>query len=188
MSKPIISLHRANKSVFTTDDLRIIWDEADSEKLKNKIAYFTRSGQLKRLAKGVYALDDNYNRYELATSIYSPSYISFETVLRNEGLIFQHYQTIFSASYLSRELAVDDNQLTYRKIKNEVLVNTDGIIQHSGFAIASKERALLDTLYINPKFYCDNLSQVDWTTCMSLVGIYDNKSLVSRVEEMKQHA
>jgi len=41
------------------------------------------------LRRGLYAKDNSYDKNELATKIYIPSYISFETVLRNAGAIFQ---------------------------------------------------------------------------------------------------
>lgn len=63
------------------------------------------------------------NFLELANKIYTPSYISFEIVLVKEGIIFQKYQTIFAASYLSRRIKVGEQEIFYRKIKNEILLN-----------------------------------------------------------------
>jgi predicted transcriptional regulator of viral defense system len=188
MSNLIVQLHQEHKTVFTVDDLRIVWQEPDSKKLKSKIHYYTDSGQLIRLSKGVYALDGEYNTYELATSIYTPSYISFETVLRSEGLIFQHYTGLFVATYLSREVEVKNQKLMYRKIKQEVLVNPEGIIQKEGYAIASRERALLDMLYVDPNFYFDNLSGIHWQDCHRLVDMYTNKSLKARMTELESNA
>jgi len=38
--------------------------------------------------RGIYAKDKNYDRLELANRIYTPSYISLETVLSREGIVF----------------------------------------------------------------------------------------------------
>jgi len=68
--------------------------ENNPDNLKAKIAYYVKQGVLIRLTRGVFAKNKDYNPKELATSIYTPSYISFETVLREAGVIFQHYDTI----------------------------------------------------------------------------------------------
>jgi predicted transcriptional regulator of viral defense system len=59
------------------------------------------------------------NKFEIATKIYKPSYISFETVLSQSGVIFQYYSQIFVASYLTREIEVDGQKYFYRKINKE---------------------------------------------------------------------
>jgi hypothetical protein len=54
-----------------------------------RVSYYVKNSQLIRLRRGLYAKDNDYNKYELATKICIPSYVSFETVLRNAGAIFQ---------------------------------------------------------------------------------------------------
>jgi predicted transcriptional regulator of viral defense system len=188
MKNPILELHQKNKTVFTTDDLRIIWKQANSEQLKSKVQYYVSKGDLIRLTKGIYALDDDYNQMELATSMYTPAYVSFETVLREHGLIFQHYESIFVASYLSREVTVQSTTMVYRKLKQEVLVNPEGILHEAGYAKATKERAVLDTLYLKPNFYFDNLHGLDWTLCRSMATLYQNQALIDRLKSLEQNA
>lgn len=54
--------------------------------------------------KGTYARDKNYDQLEVVNTIFTLAYISLETVLGREGVIFQHYDQIFVISYLSREI------------------------------------------------------------------------------------
>jgi len=188
IKKPIITLLQKQQSIYTVDDLRMVWEEPDSAKLKSRIQYYVKQGDLYRLSRGVYSVRAEYDQMELVTSVYKPSYISFETVLRENGVIFQHYDTIFAASYLSREMKIKNTKVVYRKLKQSLLINPEGIINNPGYAKASKERALLDTLYLKPEFYFDNLKEIDWVTCRNLATIYDNQSLLDRLNILEQDA
>lgn len=188
IKNPILQLYKKNKNIFTLDDLRIVWEESNSENLKSKVKYYIDGGDLFRISKGVYSISPDYNPKELITSLYQPSYISFETVLRENGVIFQHYDTIFAASYLSREMEIKNTKVVYRKLKQSLLINPEGIINNPGYAKASKERALLDTLYLKPEFYFDNLKGIDWAACRNLATIYDNQSLLDRLNILEQDA
>ncbi len=68
-------LYQAQKTVLTIKDIALIWQETEQANLKAKIAYYVKQGALIRLIRGVFAKDKNYNPRELATSMYSPSYI-----------------------------------------------------------------------------------------------------------------
>jgi hypothetical protein len=116
----------------------------------------------------------DYNRLELATSILKPAYVSFETVLAAEGLIFQVYEKIFAASYASREVIVDQQIYSYRKLKDPVLVNPLGIELTQETSIATPERAFLDTLYIHADYHFD-----------SLLPLYTNLRMEGRVYRLR---
>ena len=94
----ILDLMRSKKTIFTFKDLILLWGESDVGFVKKKINRYVKAGKMNAVRKGIYSKDKNYDKYELATRIYTPSYISFETVLREAGVIFQHYNAIFVAS------------------------------------------------------------------------------------------
>lgn len=96
-------LYESSKTILTIKDLALIWQETNQNNLKAKVAYYVKQDVLIRLTRGIFAKNKNYDLKELATSIYSPSYISFETVLREAGIIFQHYSTE-RGSYFSKIL------------------------------------------------------------------------------------
>ena len=185
----LVKLYQSPKTIFTAKDISLLWAENDFNNLKAKIAYYVKNGGLIRLKNGIYAKDKNYNIRELATSLYTPSYISFETVLRDTGVIFQYYDSIFVAGNRPRQVKCDGHDFIYRKLADEILYNPKWIIQDKGIAIASKERAFLDMIYLFKEYYFDNLAGIDWQVCFELVSIYKNQQLVKRLNKYhKNHA
>ena len=177
----IAKLYQSSKTILTTKDIALIWEETNTANLLSKIKYYAKQGSLIRLTRGVFAKDKNYNPKELATSIYTPSYISFETVLRETGIIFQHHDSVFVAGPYPTTKKIDGNTIVFRKLKDIVLYNALGIKNEKNYSIATPERAFLDTIYLSPKFYFDNLRSINWSTCFEFAKIYDNKQLIKRV-------
>ncbi len=181
MDNLIAKLYQSPKTIITTKDLALLWGETNAINLKSKIGYYAKQGVLVRLTRGVFAKDKNYNPKELATSIYTPSYISFETVLREAGIIFQHYDTVFVAGPWPLTKKIGQHTFTFRKLKDSVLYSANGIKNENNFSIATPERAFLDMIYLFPKYYFDNLHTINWELCLELVKIYDNKELIKRL-------
>lgn len=189
MDSSVAKIYQSHKTILTSKDLGLIWEETNQNNLKAKIAYYVKQGALVRLTRGVFAKDKNYDPKELATSLYTPSYISFETVLREAGIIFQHYDTIFAAGPWPRTIIVDKTKITFRKLKDTVLYNPVGVKNKNNYSIASPERAFLDTIYLFPKYPFDNLRSLDWEECFELVNIYHNQQLIKRLKKYrKQYA
>lgn len=186
MDNSLVKLYKISKTILTTRDLAIIWQMDNMNNLKSKVAYYANKGDLVRLRRGIYAKNEEYNPKELATSIYTPSYISFETVLREEGVIFQYRNTIFVASKWPKNIKINRHSFTFRKIKKSVLYNTAGIVIKRNYSIASKERAFLDTIYLFTEYYFDNLRKINWEKCFEIVKIYNNKNLKERLEKYYQ--
>jgi len=178
----ILDIFRSKNTVFTFKDLSLILGETDKNYLKKKIYRYVKAKKLYSIRRGLYAKDKNYDKFELATKIYTPSYISFETVLAKEGVVFQFYKQIFVASYLTREIIVDGQIYSYKKIKDEILTNHLDIEQKENYAIASLERAFLDTLYLYKNYHFDNLSPINWKKVFEILPIYKNKALEKRVK------
>lgn len=176
----IIDVYRSVNTVFTTKDISLIWEENNISILKSRIHYYVKTGKLQQIRKGIYTKDKNYNLLELANKIYTPSYISLETVLQKEGVIFQYYSTISVISYLSRCIAVGEQKFIFHKIQNKILMNIAGIIKKNTYFIATKERAFLDALYLYKDYYFDNLGSLNWGFCQKLIPIYGSKAMVKR--------
>jgi len=184
----IAKLYQSPKTILTIKDIALIWEETNTVNLLSKIKYYAKQESLIRLTRGVFAKDKNYNPKELATSIYTPSYISFETVLREAGIIFQHQEAIFVAGPYPTTKKIGNHVITFKKLKDSVLYNALGIKNEKNYSIASPERAFLDTIYLSPKFYFDNLRSINWELCFELVKIYDNKQLIKRLAAYKKYA
>lgn len=177
----LAALLRSNKTVFTSKDIALLWQDSGSSATRVRVNYYVKSGDLYHIRKGLYAKDKNYNKLELATRIFTPSYVSFETILAREGLIFQYYEQIFVASYITREIFIDGQVYSYKKIKNETLINSFGVEQVDETSIATKERAFLDTLYVNNDYHFDNLHTLDWDKIFLMLPIYKNKRMAKKV-------
>ena len=176
-------LLRSPYTIFSTKDVALLWGESNASRVSDRLKTYVRSGKLVRVRRGLYAKDKNYNRLELATRIYTPAYISFETVLTREGTVFQYYGNIFVASYIGRDIVADGQPISFVRMKDYILSNTAGIEHKDGVAIASKERAFLDRLYVSKEYYFDNLDSLDWSQVFTLVPIYKSKRLEKTVQK-----
>jgi len=176
-------LLRSSKTVFSVQDVALLWGESESTTITNRLKKYIRAGKLLRVRHGLYAKDENYDRYELATRIYTPSYIGFETVLTREGVSFQYYGNIFVASYLNREIEANGQKITYVRMKRSVLSDTTGINHVNGVAWATKERAFLDRLYVTKEYHFDNLNVLDWDKVFEILTVYENKRLEKQVKK-----
>jgi len=184
----ISTILRSGKTVFSFKDIVLLWGDTDLNLARIRVDYYVKNGELIRLRRGLYAKDKNYNKLELATKIFTPAYVSFETVLAQEGVTFQYYSQIFVASYLTREIEIDGQVYLFKKIKDLVLSNAVGIENKNEQSIATKERAFLDTIYINKDYHFDNLASLDWEKVFAILPIYANQRMAKKVQEFYEYA
>src|SRR3989344_1054703 len=176
-------LLRSSKTIFSTKDAALLWNENDNSVVTDRLKKYVKAGKLFRAYRGLYAKDQKFDYFELATRIYTPSYISFETVLTRAGVNFQYYGNIFVASYVNREIGVGEQKITFVRMKDYVLSNTVGIEHKEGYAIATRERAFLDRIYVSKDYHFDNLSNLSWDKIFEILPIYNNKRLNKKVKE-----
>lgn len=176
-------LLRSPQTVFSTKDAALFWGEEKQTIITARLHKYVKTGKLINVHRGFYVKDKNYNRFELATRIYTPSYISFETVLGRAGITFQYYGNIFVASYINREIEVDGQKISFIRMKDYVLSNTVGIEHEDGIATATKERAFLDRVYVSRQYYFDNLGGVDRNKVFEILPIYHNKRMEKAVKK-----
>jgi len=182
------TLLRSPKTIFSIQDVSLMWGEENEITISIRLNKYVKAGKLIRVRRGLYVKDKNYDRFELATRIYTPSYISFETVLTREGVNFQYYGNIFVASYINREISVGEQKITFVRMKNYVLSNTAGIEHKEGYAIATRERAFLDRVYVSKDYHFDNLANLNWDKVFEILPIYHNKRLDKKIKEyFKSH-
>jgi len=182
----IPTILRSPKTVFTFKDIVLLWGDSGN-RVRVRLNYYIKKGDLIHIRRGFYAKDRDYDKLELATRIFTPSYISFETILGEAGIIFQYYNSIFSASYLTRNITINDQRYSYRKIKDTTLTDKAGIDNRDQYSVASPERAFLDTVYINRDYHFDNLSSLSWDKVFKILPIYKNKIMLKKVEKLYKH-
>lgn len=180
-------LLRSPKTVFSTKDAALLWSEGKESTISARLNKYVRSGKLIRVRRGLYVKDKDYDRFELATRICTPSYVSFETVLTRQGVNFQYYGNIFVASYVNREMEVDGQKIDFVRMKDYVLSNTAGIEHEGGYALASKERAFLDRIYVSKDYHFDNLNALDWDKVFEILPIYHNSRVEKKVRMYFEH-
>lgn len=178
----ILGLMRSKKTIFTFKDLALMWGETDVDFIKKKIYRYVKAGKMNAVRKGIYSKDKNYDKYELATKINTPAYVSLETVLGAAGVTFQFYSQIFIVSYKTKEIKCNGQKYSYKKIKDTILTNQIGIESRENYNIASPERAFLDRIYISKDYYFDNLDVLNWDKIFEILPIYNNKRMNNKVD------
>jgi len=185
MDNILKKLLKTHQTVFSFKEL-LIKSKSKEDNLKSQLNYYIKNGDLYHIRRGLYAKNKNYNKLELAVKILTPSYVGFETVLSQAGIIFQYYSSIFVASYQSREIKCDNHVYIFRKIKSEILTDFTGIQILNNSSIATPERAFLDILYLHKEFYFDNLEPINWKKVYEILPIYKNKRMSNIVKKYHQ--
>lgn len=180
----LLDLYKDKASVFTMQGIAMAYGQGlERNTIKNRMISYVKKGEIINPRKGIYA-KPGYDEKELACLLYTPSYISLEYVLQRAGIIFQYSDEITSVGNLSRSVEIDGKVYRYRKIKGEILIDTAGIIREGNVNIATQERAFLDTLYLNSNYYFDNPISLDKQKVLSLLPIYNSKTLEQRVTKI----
>jgi len=171
------------KTVFTKKDLEKILDFRSKEALDKFLYRSKKDWIIKNIFYGIYVLK-NYDIFELACKIKKKSYISLETVLKENWIIFQYYEKIFLVSDNSLEKKVDEKVFVFKKIKDEILLNQLWLIHKKNYTIASVERAICDRIYLSKNYYFDSLEWVDFEKLEEISKIYNNKRVILEVKKL----
>ncbi len=177
----------SKKTVFSYEDMRIILWIANKNTLKKIFERACKNNIFQKIYRWIYTLK-NYDTKELAVKIKKNSYISFETVLKEQWVIFQNYgNKIFLASDNSGNKKVWDLEIIFLKVKNSILQNPIWLENKWNYIIANKERALCDRIYLTKNYYFDNLEDIDVEKLLNIAKIY-NKRVILQVNKLIKHA
>lgn len=184
----ILNIFKGSKTVFSFKDILLTSGGVSPDLLRERIYYYTKQGILYHIRRGLYAKDKNYDKFELATKIFTPAYISFETVLGEAGITFQFYNKIFIASYQSKEIVCDNQVYNFKTIKDSILTNDLGIEKRENYSIATSERAFLDVIYLCQDYHFDNLSPLNWDKIREILPIYGGNKRMEKVVKINYKA
>jgi len=179
----ILEIYKDSRTVFRLSGIAMMFPQEESKYLSERLGYYVQTGRLLNPRKGIYAKPE-YNPLEFANLLYTPSYISLEYVLQQAGIIFQYDSRYTSVSYLSREIEADNKRYSYRRIKEEIIMNNIGIIQRDNINIATPERAFLDMLYLSKDFFCDNIHSLDRPLIDRIIPAYQSVALEKRTFQL----
>ena len=118
----------------------------------DKIKRDARNGLLFRINRGIYETDSSTDPYLLASSILSPSYLSFDFALSYYGLIPEKVISVTSASLNVRKNKTFINafgRFEFSDIPADAFSEGLTYIEEGGYTvkIATKEKAICDSLY-----------------------------------------
>lgn len=138
----------------------------DYSNRNTKLSREIEKGNLFKIVKGLYETDPNIPGYLLASSIYGPSYISFEYALSFYGLIPERVTTVTSATFdkkKKKQYNTDFGVFTYRDVPKLVYPEEIILKEEDGYSyqIATPEKALCDKLYtLSPLYNYSNLENM----------------------------
>jgi len=184
----IKELLRSRKTAFTIQDMAVLFD-LKRPYLRTVLGRLVARGDLIRVKRGLYLVQGKeINFLEMAGKLKQPSYVSLETVLASNGIVFQDYsQTIFSVSDNTIKMKVLGKNFEYYKLKDDILLNPLGVEIRDGVMQASIERAVCDRLYFSPGYYFDNLKKVDPDNLLRVAKIYNNQRLQKEIEKLARN-
>lgn len=162
----------SGKSVFTLGDIQSFLGEKDRRNIVMSSRRMVKAGLILKVGKGYYALNKDYNRYELANAIISPSYVSLHSALLFWGVAFQKEETVHSVAPLNYERQLDGILYSYHAMKKELFFDMRGIIVKDNVSIAGRERAILDSFYFGLLVNIDNQEAIARNELQSLSLIY----------------
>lgn len=180
----IEKLASSGKTVFSIEDLTVLWELSDRRKLIERIKYYLRAKRLTHIAKGVYAYGQTYTPLDVAQKIVPLSYISLYTASQIHGLTFQYYQSVYAISLRSKTYIVKDQQYIYHKVKETIFYSQLGLTDNGTYIMADKERTICDCLYVFPGFNFDNLRNVDTKKLQTISMIYGNKRVEKEIQKL----
>ena len=177
-------LAQSGKSIFTTSDLAVIWSIPERRKLIELIKYYPRTSRLTSITKGVYAYGHSYTNLDIAQKLVPFSYISLYTSAQIHGLTFQHYDTTHAMALNTKKYLLPAGRFEYHRLKASAFYNPLGIIKNDHYLLAGPERTVADCLYTYPNFSFDNLRPIDPKKLNEIAKIYDNSSLLRRINKV----
>lgn len=164
----------------------------------DKIKRDAKNGVIFRLTRGIYETDKNTNPCLLASSILSPSYLSFDWALSYYGLIPEKVMAITSASLKVRKNKTFINKFgrfEYSDISSNVFSEGLTYLESGDYIvkIATKEKAICDSLskwrvvrnikdlkellFVDKRIDEDEFASCDFNLMMRLAALYNKTNL-----------
>jgi hypothetical protein len=103
-----------------------------------------KKGVLIPIYKGLYSTVpiEQLDPLELGKQLFTITYLTTETVLAKDGIITQTTYAYTFVSSQSKKVNVGNWNLSIRRLKDEYLYNTIGIVNKNGNFVATTERLL----------------------------------------------
>ena len=186
--------------VITLTEISKSFPDFDTKNLVN----WQKKGYLIKLRNGYYLFSetatDEYRLFQIANKLYDPSYVSMESALNYYGIIPEAVYSIQSIS--TRKTTAFSNKLgtfNYRTIKKALYFGYHLVIHEATtFRMASREKAILDFLYLRPdishylsfealRWNREELLLIDESKLQKYSELYDSPTLNKKLEFLKTY-
>lgn len=143
-------LYDSNLELFTLKTIGDILRVKKESTFYNLLDRLLQNKVLLKLERGKYALGKaKINDFSLASFLYPPSYVSFETALNFYNILSQFPYEITSATLKKPiQKTILDKSFSYIHIQKGLFW---GYEKRNNFLVATPEKALLDQLYLSSK-------------------------------------
>lgn len=161
----IDTLLKQDQKLFHTNDLAILWNITNRNTLYTTVKRYLKKGILIPIHKGYYSTVPTAQLDPIrlgAGYLHRYVYVSCETVLVENGLIFQKSPYITLVSDVSKKFSISGWNFLARSMRDRFLYNNIGIVSTNGILKATVDRAVADLLYFNPRSYFDNQNGINW--------------------------
>ena len=138
-----------NKTFFTIEDLEKITG-LSRKSLFVALNRWVKMGILERIGRGIYIpLGEDISVEKIASSLYLPNYLSFESALARYGILnVIPYSLTFVTTRKTKSYIIYGREVIFRKLKRNLFF---GYQEKGGIYIALPEKALLDQIYMFTK-------------------------------------
>lgn len=178
-------LTETGRSVFSLKNLQSLW-EVNPHSAKIVARRMVEKRLIKRIARGYYALKDEFNIYELANLIISPSYVSLNSSLFYHGISFQVSNIITSVALLNYSKEIEKIIYKYYAMKGSLFFNLEGINYKKNLSMARPERAVLDCFYFGILPNIDNFDKLN-INYLKKISIFYPKTVQKKVKKFLEN-
>ena len=84
----------------------------------------------------------------------------------------------------SKRFELEGQVFVYHQLKNDILLNQQGVEKNDGYWMATLERAICDTSYLVPSFVFEHLGNANPKKLEQLSKLYGNKALQNRIKKL----
>lgn len=143
-------LYQKGITFFNVTDAEKIFDIKKKKTLYELLRRLEKNGVIKRIIKGKYYFTfKEFNDFELANFLVTPSYISLESALSFYGILPQFPYTVCSVTPLkSKKIVFQGKEYEFVHLDKKYFF---GYVKKDKFLIATPEKAFLDELYFVAK-------------------------------------
>jgi len=158
----MMEISRSSRRIFSTADIAKFIGSNNANTVYKTAGRLIEHQILQPLNKGLYiAVENPPDLFEIANALYVPSYVSLESALYRYGVIAQSPYIVTSVSVnKSRKKTALNHEFDYVHLVHKYFF---GFIRDRHILIATREKALLDLLYlVAKKSRSLNLDSIDW--------------------------